>query len=125
MAKIGGLSSIRIYAKRVVDAVEHEAPSRLRRCAMMVESAAKRSMRSGGGKAEKPSPPGEPPHVQTGTLRSSISHAVSGLTAVAGPTEKYGKYHEFGTRLHPQRPFMRPALRKVQRDMPNLFKDMI
>lgn len=125
MAKIGGLSSIRIYAKRVVDAVEHEAPSRLRRCAMLVESAAKRSMRSGGGEAEKPSPPGEPPHVQTGTLRSSISHAVIGLRAVVGPTEKYGKYHEFGSRMHPQRPFMRPALRRMQRELPELFKGMI
>lgn len=124
MAKFG-LGSIKIYRRKVVKAMEKASDDSLRRCGMLVEDAAKRSMRAGGGKAQKPSPPGDPPHVQTGTLRSSIAHAVRGRTAVVGPTERYGKYHEYGTRHHPERPFMAPALRKVEAKFPKEFEAIL
>lgn len=60
----------------------------LRKCALLVEGIAKKSMRAGGktkGRDERgrftkgvgvPSAPGQPPHVQEGTLRASITHAI-------------------------------------------------
>ena len=45
-----------------------------------------------------PSAPGEPPHVQTGRLRASITHdiAADGLSGRVGTNVKYGLYLEKG-----------------------------
>lgn len=95
----------------------------LDRLAMEVEREAKLSMRKGGGKAHVPSAPGTPPNVQTGNLRSSISWARMGASWVIGPTTQgyYGRYHEHGSRRHPRRPFMRPALDRVRWRYYHLF----
>ena len=110
----------------------------LAKCAMLVEREAKRLLSRGGGKSHKPSAPGQPPHVQTGTLRSSLGFAVLPTgRAIVGATEIYAKVHEHGTRgaggtlkdiprrkkagskgkgksvtAMPPRPFMAPALRR-------------
>lgn len=71
----------------------------LAKCAMLVEREAKRLLSRGGGKSHKPSAPGQPPHVQTGTLRSSLGFAVLPTgRAIVGATEVYAKVHEHGTR---------------------------
>ena len=52
----------------------------------------------------------------TGDLRESISVTMygdgrsKGLTAVIGPTVRYGLFQERGTSRHPAQPFMQPAL---------------
>lgn len=63
------------------------------------------------------SPPGSPPHKQTGTLQRSIAveTATHGLKAKVGPGQKliYGRIQELGGRgliNLPPRPYMRPAL---------------
>ena len=63
------------------------------------------------------SPPGSPPHKQTGTLQRSIAvePATHGLKAKIGPGNhlKYGRIQELGGRgliNLPPRPYMRPAL---------------
>ena len=96
----------------------------LGKVAVAVEREAKTSMKGGGkgrgsGKGT-PSQPGEPPHVQSGTLRSAIASARKrvGLWLVGVMRFAwYGRVHEYGTLgkggHHPPRPFLRPALRKV------------
>ena len=113
----------------------------VRRCALLVERAAKISMRKGGRsrvglKSGKASTPPDPPNVQTGNLRNSITFAIipirrgitQGVSAIVGPTRTawYGKIHEyggeFGGRNYPARPFMRPALARVQSEFANEFR---
>ena len=62
------------------------------------------------------SKPGEPPRVQTGTLRRGITHELSRTVPVArvGTNVEYGKFLELGTRLVQPRPFMRPAVLMVK-----------
>lgn len=54
-------------------------------------------------------------HVITGTLRRSITTAISngGLTASVGPSVEYGLYEELGSRGRGPHPFMRPAAELV------------
>jgi HK97 gp10 family phage protein len=131
--------------KEVVAAVRKASIEPLMKCGLLVESAAKRSMKKGGGggatagganvyynsdvgRYVKASAPGTPPHVQTGNLRSSIavsSGNYGGRHVVAvGPTLEgwYGVVHEFGGKRHPPRPFMRPALESQRKKFPMLFK---
>ncbi len=76
----------------------------LLRRAVNVESAAK--VNASGG------PPG--PNVQTGRLRSSITHEIdhdsSGLFANIGSNVEYALYVEAGTRFMHERPYLRPAI---------------
>ena len=76
-----------------------------------------------------PSKPGTPPHVQTGVGRSSIRTAwiQSERTAIVGPSSPPAPYmgvHEFGSKNHPPRPFMRPALQRVIPRYPKLYKNL-
>ena len=99
----------------------------LERCALLVESEAKKSMSTGGGSDKTSSPPGEPPHVQTGVLRGSITTAMEKFWRfIVGPTRIawYGSVHEFGGRHHPPRPFMWPALMNTHKRFKRFFKDM-
>lgn len=121
-------------SKQVVSAVKQASMPRIMKAAFLVERDAKLSMSKGGrstgsrgGKVGTPSAPGDPPHVQTGNLRSSIQTAPTNrLTAVVGPTLMawYGKIHEFGTRNRVKRPFMRPALARMRKHFPALFKGL-
>jgi len=112
--------------KALIAAIAAEMPGRLEVCGLIVEQEAKRLLSRGGGSGHVPSPPGKPPHVQTGALRASVAHALTtDKGCIVGPTEIYGKFHEFGTRIHPKRPFMRPALRNSVDKFPEQFKDLV
>ena len=52
---------------------------------------------------------------RTGTLRRSIHTVISagGLTATVGPSARYGRYVEMGTRHMGARPYLRPAAEAV------------
>jgi HK97 gp10 family phage protein len=105
----------------VREAVAQASMTRFAKMALMVERAAKVLMKAGGGAKHTPSPVGQPPHVQTDNLRSSIQTARTFFgTYVVGPTTVawYGHLHEFGGRNHPPRPFMFPALLKVAARFP-------
>lgn len=73
-----------------------------------------------GGSAKKVnsyrSKPGEPPRVQTGRLRASITHEIHPTLPVGrvGTNVKYGKFLEFGTRRMAPRPWLRVALALAQ-----------
>lgn len=47
--------------------------------------------------------------VDTGRLRSSITHTNDGKAAYIGTNVEYGKYVELGTKHHKAQPFLRPA----------------
>ena len=132
------LTGIKINTRKLKRAVDTASIGPLARAGALVEATAKRLMRKGGGRGRSgprggmvrvPSAPGTPPHVQTGALRASISHAItqrpSGAPlAIAGPTVKYGAPHEFGSRTHPKRAFMEPALQRALPRITRLFRDM-
>lgn len=122
--------------KELLACVEEATLQRYMKAGLLVEREAKRSMRKGGGKGHEPSEPGQPPHVQSGTLRGSITTARDEKrnSVVVGPTEIawYGRLHEYGgtftgrkrTVTFPERPFMRPALQKAMSQFPDLMKDL-
>lgn len=85
------------------------------------------------------SKPGEPPAVDTGVLRASVMSEVrikgSEVTGKVGPdieyikgkTEagtdvEYGFYLELGTSKMQPRPFLRPALKRQQKNIKRIFK---
>lgn len=121
-------------SKQVVSAVKQASVPRIKKAAFLVEREAKLSMKAGGrstgsrgGMVGTPSKPGDPPHVQTGNLRASIQTAVTGLlSAIVGPTLQawYGRIHEFGSKTRRKRPFMRPALERMRKQFPALFKGL-
>jgi HK97 gp10 family phage protein len=59
-----------------------------------------------------PSKPGDPPHKQTGRLRSSVTYEVldGELIARVGTNVKYAKWLELGTKNMAPRPWLRRAL---------------
>lgn len=103
-------------------------------CGALVEGEAKRLMKKGGRRKTKkgkwrgiPSTPPNPPHVQQGILRSSITHALTPEgSVIVGPTRIawYGRLHEFGGRHHPMRPFMHPALANARSKFADKFKEI-
>lgn len=91
----------------------------LLRQALMIERHAKLSM-GGGGKPHQPSRPGEPPHVDTGRLRASITHegpqpsdTGNEREVRVGTNVNYGRFLEQGTRFIEPRPWLRPAFLSV------------
>jgi len=77
------------------------------------------------GKEHKASAPGEPPAVDTGRLRSSITHAVettdNEVIGYVGSNVEYAKWLELGTERVAERPFLRPALFNNQAEIAKKF----
>lgn len=60
---------------------------------------------------------GQAPATDTGALVSSITQEKTGeAEAIVGSTIVYSKFLEFGTRDIDERPFLRPALKKAQKN---------
>lgn len=121
--------AINWHGNRVMGTVEKELLQRVRFACMAVEAEIKGLMKRGGitGEAERParrgerigavhSKPGEPPYVQTGTLRRSITHEVidSKFLGRVGTNVEYAKPLEYGTRNMRPRPFMRPGAHQAE-----------
>ncbi len=126
----------------------------MEKAVILVEGKAKRIMgtgvtsgkkirRSGTGASRKfhrPSAPGEPPAIDTGILRSSVSHEIKleGLSingfvgsdidhirkrSDIGTDVEYGFYLEVGTIKMRARPWLRPALRRSENGILRIFKE--
>ena len=128
------MTTLRWDDKELVNAVGAAAARDLFRVGAAMESDIKRSFGSSGAKFTKSgdrryatkterhgnrSKPGEPPHVDTGTLRRSITHQV---VRTGGPTFavcrvgsniEYSKWLELGTSRMAARPFLRPSLARM------------
>jgi len=122
------LAGLRMFTPKIKAAVKKPSQKAAVRCALLVEREAKRLL---GKKAKRvgksgyePSVAPQPPAVRTAALKNSIQTAATKDGAIVGPTERYGKVHEFGGRHHPKRPFMRPALRNAMKKFPKEFKNM-
>ena len=100
---------------------EKKATAGLTRAALWAVGEIKRSFKPGtgaeyprGGKIHRASAPGQPPAVDTGRLRASITHEMQTegqrVTARVGTNVEYAKELEFGTRRIAARPFLRPIL---------------
>jgi len=99
---------------------------------VFIEGVVKRSFQPGHGrtyirhgKEHKASAPGEPPAVDTGRLRSSITHAVettdNEVIGYVGSNVEYAKWLELGTERVAERPFLRPALFNNQAEIAKKF----
>jgi phage gpG-like protein len=90
----------------------------IERSSLKVHQTAQELLSVSGSFPGEPSPPGEPPHKQTGHLRMSMGYEIAGdkLSAKVGPRDlmKYGRVHEFGDKEQglPARPFLGPAFQK-------------
>jgi len=116
------MARINDHSHRVIADAVAKSDSALMKAGHMLERRAKTLLSKGGGRNGEPSAPGEPPHLQTGALRSSVHTAKTKKgTVVVGPTEEYGAKHEFGLRNYPPRPFMRPAFREIESDIKRVW----
>ncbi len=145
------------HGNKVSSKIQNEARRRVREAALVVEKNAKGLMVRGGrtasgflesiegrrrepGTGKRPgkigsfaSKPGEPPRVQTGTLRRSITHEMHPTLPIArvGTNVFYGKHLELGTprmakaagvtKRESARPFMRPALHRSKKAIMAIF----
>ena len=62
------------------------------------------------------------PQVQTGRLRSSITHETSPNQVEIGTNVVYGKYLEFGTSIMPPYPWLLPAVESKRKEIIEAFK---
>jgi len=60
--------------------------------------------------------------VDTGRLRGSITHAVSGNDVYIGTNVEYAPYVELGTRKMAARPFLRNAITKYSEDYKGIIE---
>jgi HK97 gp10 family phage protein len=144
MAKDHG---IRWYGERVFKLAQLQNVDAMRRACKLVESNVKTHFpKVGGGRVYKrgkivhiASAPGQPPAIDTGTLRASIASDVKvegmrikGRVGVASETRakvtygagtdiKYGYFLEKGTSKMKARPFLVPALRRCQTKIKRIF----
>ena len=132
-----------------------ETVKAMTKAALVVENRAKKIMGTGASKFNasgdtkkrkgkksfhRPSAPGFPPAVDTGILRSSVSHkvqirnlSVTGFVgsdtdkiaakAEAGTDVEYGFFLEVGTTKMAARPWLRPSLRQSERDILRILRD--
>lgn len=74
-------------------------------------------------KVRHPSPPGQPPAVQTGRLRASIAWGFVGpQVARVGTNVKYAPALELGTKYMAPRPFLRPAIDRLRNEWPRFWR---
>ena len=118
--------------KEVHDKATDASVAIMERAALMVERDVKLSFtRKGAGRVygkHTASRAGEPPAIDTGTLRASIGHEVikaSGyVDGLVGDTNnvKYAPMLELGTSKMAPRPFLRPALKRLRNQIADMFK---
>ena len=56
---------------------------------------------------------------------TSVEYKKGKLIVKVGNNMEYAPYHEFGTKKMPARPFIRPALEKVQKDLPKIVEKVL
>ena len=75
---------------------------------------------------QSPSSPGDPPGLDTGFLRNSVTvDSVTPTEAVIGPHADYAEHLEFGTSRMAARPFLRPALDEHEGEIVQAVRDTV
>ena len=134
------------YGNRVFTLATEANISAMNKAALLVESDVKQNFtlqgrgRVYGRRKHRASLPGQPPAIDTGTLRASIMSEVerTGLNVIGkvgpdvekiaakapiGTNINYGFYLELGTSKMQPRPFLRPALIRTRKKVVKIFKE--
>jgi len=124
---IGVKATTQFDATKVLHRVQQANIESLGHAGGAIRLTARRSIR----RSDKPSAPGSPPHTRKGQIKRAIVYAVEKQKqcvvigpeyATLGPS---GMAHEFGGRFrgqnYPKRPFMGPALMKIQDRLPRMW----
>ncbi|MEU5426830.1 HK97 gp10 family phage protein [Streptomyces olivoreticuli] len=122
--KVTGLDALITAIRSMGSRAEAATPAAVAQAAALLEGKARANLSrySHAPRTPTPSPPGEPPALVTGRLRSSFdilgptSAGAGAWAAVIGPTTAYARIQELGGtagRGHhavlPPRPYLRPA----------------
>lgn len=135
------------YGKQVFDLATKANVAAMQKAAMVVEKDVKTNFTlqgSGkesrrGNKVHRASTKGQSPAIDTGVLRSSMTHTVrkSGFNVIGeigpdiqriaaqspvGTDINYGLYLELGTSKMSPRPFLRPALQRTRSKVNQIFR---
>lgn len=119
--------------KVILDLTRREVASGIEKATLSLLRDSKLSIGKKGGLVRKskkgrqirePSPPGKPPHRQTGELVSAVGHEFEdgGLVGIVGTNIKHGKWLEFGTTKMPARPWLRPAFDRMIKKAMTFFR---
>ena len=130
--------TVRAMTKATIH-VEGEAKRIMGTGASKFNTSGDTKQKRGGKSFHRPSAPGSPPAIDTGVLMSSVSHkvkktgsSVNGFVgsdidkirskAEAGTDVEYGFFLEVGTKFMLPRPWLRPALRKSEKDILRILR---
>lgn len=97
---------------------------RLTRACIYLANKVKENISEPSNHGDTPSAPGEPPHKDTGRLRSSISYEVDAqeMKGRVGTNVTYGKFLELGTESLAARPFLRSTLAEETSAIQDILK---
>lgn len=99
--------------KQLEKLVDTEMTKRLTKAAIHLQNEIKKELSTKGVKCGtddgERSAPGEPPHLECGQLRNSISYEVGQTNALVGTNVAHGKFLELGTVNMEARPWLRPT----------------
>lgn len=133
--KIAGFKSLTTKLQRAASPIEKAATVAIQKATLLVHKEAVISIQksSGGEPSIRYNPkrvvtvsnPGDPPNSDTGRLAQSIKFEIDGNGKVGyvGSNLKYAAYLEFGTKDMSARPWLAPALEKVNSKIAKIFKD--
>jgi len=120
--------------KQAMSLLRRDARQKVLQACLVTERGIKQSMKRGGrtesgaaGEASKigafTSAPGEPPRVQTGTLKRGYTHEMHEVLPIGrvGTNVFYAKLLEFGTRAVAARPHVRPVLHALRGTFRTIF----
>ena len=114
---------IKWYGDEVYKKIHDEQKKRVLEAAIFLESYIKKSF------GTSPSQPGEPPGVDTGRLRASITHEIEealwDIIGRVGTNVEYARYLELGTRKMSPRPYLRRAIEENKQELVNILSGKI
>lgn len=118
------VAALQAKFRQRAEKLDSDTKKAINTCCLKVERDIKTSMSPNG-----PSKPGEPPAVDTGRLRASITHRVeteSGeVSGYVGTNVEYASDLEFGKGNLAPRPFMFPAMERNREWIKNKLKDVV
>jgi hypothetical protein len=119
------------HSQRVNDAAKKASFKSLNHAGAAIRLTARRSIR----RNKKPSRKGTPPHTRKGQLKRSLRYSVNRDkgSVIIGPNYtmvgRSGMAHEFGGKYYgrdyPERSFMGPALKKMEKKIPKIWSDSV
>jgi len=128
---IGARGKVQDDFAKVVRAAKRAVIETLGHAGGYIRKVAQHSIR----RSPKPSAPGTPPHTRRGQIRRAIRYAVEKdkQSVVIGPDVDVvgtsGMAHEFGGKYkrqrYPKRPYMGPALKETEPQLPDMWKDSV